>query len=92
MLGVNAIGIVMLAPMSLAALLRSSSLFMATQVVGGFWILGWSTVGLRKLTGMRLPRAFMAVLLSMFFQVAAAVTLHKLGLVSKDILKALLYA
>jgi hypothetical protein len=92
MLGINVIGVVMLAPMILAALLRSSNFFMATQVLGGFWILGWSTLGLRKLTGLRLPRAFMAVLLSMFFQIAVAITLHKLGLVSKDILKALLYA
>jgi|GEM_PF-1626273 len=92
MLGVNVVGVVMLAPMVLATLWRSSNLFMATQVVGGFWILGWGTLGLRKLTGLRLPRAFMAVLLSMFFQIAVAFTLHLLGLVPKDILKALLYA
>ncbi|MCX5794368.1 MAG: hypothetical protein NTY77_02580 [Elusimicrobia bacterium] len=92
MLGVNAIGLVMLAPMILATVLRSSNLFMGTQVVGGFWLLGWATLGLRKLTGLRLPRAFMAVLLSMFLQIAVAFTLHLLGLVPKDILKALLYA
>jgi hypothetical protein len=92
MLGINAIGIVMLAPMVLAALVRSPNLFMATQVVGGFWMLAWGTLGLRQLTGLRLPRAFMAVLLSMFFQIAVALTLNRLGLVPKDILKALLYA
>ena len=92
MLGVNAVGVVMLAPMVLATVLRSSGFFMAAQAVAGFWILGCGTLGLRKLTGLRLPRAFMAVLLSMFFQIAVAFTLHLLGLVPKDILKALLYA
>jgi hypothetical protein len=91
MLGVNVIGIVMLAPMVLAALLRSSNFFMATQVVGGFWILGWGTLGLRELTGLRLPRAFMAVLLSMFFQIQIAVTLYMSGLMSKGVLKALMF-
>jgi hypothetical protein len=82
----------MLVPMGLAASLRSKELFMASQAAGGFWILGCATVGLRRLTGLRLPRVFMAVLLSMFFQIALAFTLHILGLVPKDILKALLYA
>ncbi len=91
MLSVNIIGIVMLAPMVLATLLRSSNLFTATQVVGGFWILGWGTMGLRQLTGLRLPRAFMAVLLSMFFQIYVALALNLLGLLSKTILKALVF-
>ncbi|MBI5239524.1 MAG: hypothetical protein HY926_03565 [Elusimicrobia bacterium] len=92
MLGVNAVGVAMLAPMILATSLRSKGFFMASQAAGGFWILGCATLGLRQLTGLRLPRAFMAVLLSMFFQIALAFTLHLLGLVPKDILKALLYA
>ena len=92
MLGVNAVGVAALAPMTLAALAGSSGLFMASQAAGGFWILVCGTLGLRRLTGLRLPRAFMAMLLSMFFQIALALTLHFLGLVPKDILKALLYA
>jgi hypothetical protein len=92
MLGINVIGLAVLLPMLLATLLRSSSMFMAAQAAGGFWILGCGTLGLRRLTGLRLPRTFMAVLLSMFFQIAFAFTLHLLGLVPKDILKALLYA
>jgi len=92
MLGVNVVGVVMLAPMILAVCLRSPGLFTAVQAAGGLWILGCGTLGLRHLTELRLPRAFMAVLFSMFFQVAVALTLHLLGLVPKDILKALLYA
>ncbi|MDD5629166.1 MAG: hypothetical protein PHU21_08875 [Elusimicrobia bacterium] len=92
MLGVNAIGVAMLTPMALATAWRSSNFFMAAQVAAGFWLLGALTLGLREATGLRLPRAFMAVLLSMFLQIAVAFTLHLLGLVPKDILKALLYA
>ena len=92
MLGVNTIGIIILAPMILSVFLGGSGLFMASQAVATFWMLGCETLGLRRLTGLRLPRAFMAVLLSMFFQIAVAFTLYLLHLVPKDVLKALLYA
>jgi hypothetical protein len=92
MLAINAVGLVMLAPMALSVGLDSEQLFKGAQIVGGLWILGAGTLGLRALTGMRLPRCFMAVLLSMFMQIAFAFSLHMLGLVPKDILKALLYA
>ena len=48
--------------------------------------------GLRRLTGLRLPRVLMAVLLSLPFQVAVVIALYLLGLVPKDILKTLIYA
>lgn len=92
MLGLNVIGVLLLAPMTLAVLLDAPMLFTASQAAGGFWILIVGTLGLRELTGLRLPRAFMSVLLSMFFQIALAFTLHLLGLVPKEILKALFYA
>jgi hypothetical protein len=92
MLALNAIGIAALAPMSLAVLAGAAGLYKGAQIVGGLWILGSGTLALRALTGLRLPRCFMSLLLSMFMQVAFAFTLHMLGLVPKDILKALLYA
>lgn len=92
MIGLNVLGLIMLAPMIAAVPLASPSLFNAAQLAGGLWMLGAGTLGLRRLTGMRLPRAFMAVLLSMFFQISLAFALHFLGLVPKEILKALLYA
>lgn len=92
MLGLNAIGLAILAPMIGAAIADSPGAFKFVQAAGGLWILGAGTAGLRRLTGLRLPRAFMAVLFSMFFQIALAFTLHLLGIVPKDILKALLYA
>jgi hypothetical protein len=91
MLGLNAIGVVLLIPMTLMVLMKASSAFMTTQAIGGLWMLAAATLGLRELSGQRLPRAFMAVLLSMFFQIAFALTLHLLGIIPKDILKALLY-
>ena len=92
MLGLNALGLIMLAPTALAAALRSSVLFNAAQIAGGIWMIGAGALGLRRLTGIRLARAFMAMLLSMFFQIALACALYLLGVVPKDILQALLYA
>lgn len=91
MLGLNVLMLALLAPMALAVLLRHEGLFKLAQIAGGLWILGAGTRGLRVLTGLRLPRAFMALLLSMFFQVALAFGLYLLGLVPASILKALLY-
>ena len=92
MLGLNAVGIVLLVPMTVAVFMDAPEVFTITQAIGGPWILGWGTVGLRELTGLRLPRAFMAMLFSMFLQIALAFTLHLLGIVPKEILKALFYA
>lgn len=92
MLSINVIGLVLLLPMSAAVLIRHTGFFDCSQIAGGLWILGVGTLGLRELTGLRLPRAFMALLFSMFFQVALAFSLHLLGIVPKEILKALLYA
>lgn len=92
MLALNIIGLAIMIPLCGAAWARHSGLFTFSQAAGGLWILGCATVGLRELTGLRLPRAFMAVLLSMFSQIAFAFALHLLGLVPKEILKALFYA
>ncbi len=92
MLALNAIGLVSLLPMALSVPLESDTLFKAGQIGGGLWVLVSGTLALRSLTGQRLPRCFMAVLFSMFMQIAFAFSLHMLGLVPKDILKALLYA
>ena len=92
MLALNAIGIALLAPMALAVAIDQPGFFTFSQAVGGLWMLVAGALALRKLSGLRLPRAFMAVLFSMFLQIAFAFTLHLLGLVPKEILKALLYA
>ncbi|MBI5629564.1 MAG: hypothetical protein HY921_01630 [Elusimicrobia bacterium] len=92
LLGLNAIGIVLLLPMEGAVGLDWPNLFKAAQILGGLWILAAGTTGVKTLSGLRLPRAFMAVLLSLFFQMSLAITLYLSGAVPKEILKALLYA
>lgn len=92
MLGLNVLGLIMIVPMIVAVGAGSSQLFDGSQIAAGLWMVGAGTLGLRTLTGMRLPRAFMAVLLSMFFQISFAFALHFLGLVPASVLKALLYA
>jgi hypothetical protein len=92
MLALNAIGVVLLVPMTLALWLGNPGFFTFAQALGGLWMLVAATIAVRRLGDLRLPRAFMAVLLSMFLQIAVAFTLHLLGLVPKEILKALLYA
>lgn len=89
MLGVSALGLVQLALMAVAAFLRSGGLFKAAQAGVAFWLLGAGTIGLKAITGLRMPRAFLALFLSMFFLIAAAFTLHLLG-VPEEILKAAL--
>jgi hypothetical protein len=69
--------------------LGPEKLFMGVQIGGGLWLLAASTVGIRELTGLRLPRAFMAVILSLFLQAALAICLHFLG--APGVLAALLY-
>ncbi|HVA66046.1 MAG TPA: hypothetical protein VNK24_03875 [Elusimicrobiota bacterium] len=92
MLGTNVIGLVLIAPLAVSVFWRISNLFYAAQIAGGFWILAVSCVGLKELMSLRLPRAFMAVLLSLFLQIAFAFALHMAGLVPMQILKALLYS
>ena len=92
MLGTNVIGLALVLPMAAAAYWRLTDLFYATQIAGGFWILAVSCVGLKELMSLRLPRAFMAVLLSLFLQVGFAFALHMAGLVPMQMLKALLYS
>ncbi len=91
MLGLSALGLVQLALMSVAVSLRSAGFLKAVQAGVGFWLLGAGTVGLRAITGLRLPRAFLALFLSMFFLIAAAFTLHLLGIPQEILKAALLY-
>lgn len=91
MLGLNAIALVLLPPLIAAVLSRIPSVFTTVQAAGGLWMLAAAALGTRRLCGEKLARAFMSVLFSMFLQIALALSLHRMGLISKDILKALLY-
>jgi hypothetical protein len=88
-LGVNAIGLPIAAALALCVLLDQAQAFQGAQIIGGLWLLGATTLGARELSGLRLPRAFMAAILSAFLQFALAFCLHFLG--AKGVLKALFY-
>lgn len=88
-MGVNAIGLPIVALLAFSVVIGQGQLFTAAQIAGGLWLLGATTLGIRELTGLRLPRAFMAVILSAFLQFALAFCLHFLG--AQGVLKALFY-
>lgn len=91
MLALNAIGIALLAPLALMTAARSQMGFMLSQGLVGFWFLGASALGLRAVTGTRLPRTFLAILFVMAFQACLVAFLHLSGLMPKEILKAIVY-
>lgn len=91
MLGLNAISLALLPPMIMMTVLRSASGFTMTQAAGGLWMLAAAALGLRRLSRQKLARVFMSVLLSMFLQIALALSLQRMNLIPKDIFKALLY-
>ncbi|MBI4677890.1 MAG: hypothetical protein HY748_09940 [Elusimicrobia bacterium] len=91
MLALNAIAIAFLPFLTATALARHENAFIAVQVVMGLWLLGAGASGLRELWGLRLARAFMAILLSVAFQAAFCLTLYSAGLVPLEILKVMLF-
>ena len=92
MVGANVIGAVLILPMALTVWARSQTAFEMVQALGGLWMMTASALGLRQLTQLRLSRAFLAVVISLVFQIFVAFILFLSGAVSKEILKALLYA
>lgn len=69
---------------------RSQLMYQGLELVMLFWTLGLGAVVLGRLEGMPTPRAFAAIFFSMVAQMAAVFSLHIGGVVSKDILKALM--
>lgn len=88
-MGVNAIGLPIVALLALSVAANVPDAFKALQIVGGLWLLGATTLGVRYLSGLRMPRVFMAVILSAFLQFALTFCLHFLG--AAGVLKALYY-
>ena len=91
LLGLNAIGLVLLIPQIAAAVLRSDLLYKATLGLSVAWLLSCGGAGLRKLCGVSLARAVLAFLfanLVLNLVIAAAYLLHWLPL---EVLKVLVY-
>ncbi|MFA6316681.1 MAG: hypothetical protein WC943_04625 [Elusimicrobiota bacterium] len=91
MLALNAVFLALALPLTVSAVLRKEGAFMASQIVMGLWLLWAGTSGLRELAALRLPRAFMAILLSIVFQAALTLSLYAAGLVSREILMVMLF-
>ncbi len=90
MVALNALGLVILLPMSVCLAGRWREAFMAAQIGGGLWMLRNGALGIRELSGLRLSRAFLAVLFSLFHLVGLSFLLHFLG-APPAILKAVFY-
>ena len=90
MVALNALGLVILLPMSVCLAGRWREAFMAAQIGGGLWMLRNGALGIRELSGLRLSRAFLAVLFSLFHLVGLSFLLHFLG-APATVLKAVFY-
>ena len=86
----NAIGLA-LAPFFVAMTLLGLAIgYHALELVLVFWTLGLASYGVGRIMAMAVPRAFCAVFLALVFQLLFVFGLHLLGLIPKDVLKALM--
>lgn len=89
-LGINAVNLALLVPFALAVLARSAPAYFALEILMLFWMLGLGSYLLGALEDVSTPRAFAALFCSMLAQLWLVFSLYFLGLVPKDVLKALL--
>ncbi|HVE13859.1 MAG TPA: hypothetical protein VNI01_10730 [Elusimicrobiota bacterium] len=73
-----------------ATLLRAETLYHAVEMGSLLWLLAVASFGLARLAQIRTARAFLAIFLSALGQILALYGMHRLGLVSKEILKGLM--
>ncbi len=89
-LAVNAISLALLPLFSGAAFLKSPIAYHIVEIAALFWTLGLAAYGVSRLAGISAARAFCAIFLSTLCQVFFIFSLHLLGLIPKDALKALM--
>ncbi|MBI4385893.1 MAG: hypothetical protein HY551_00775 [Elusimicrobia bacterium] len=89
-LSVNVVNLALLAPFVLSVALRTAWMYHGLEFVLLFWTLGLGTYALSRLEELSTPRAFCAIFLSMLCQFWLVFSLYFLGLVPKDILKAMM--
>lgn len=90
MLGVNAIFLVLFIPLLCAVLWNLSNLYIYLTIAAAIWTLVLLGLALRPLTKTPLRCTFMAMILANVLQVCTALTLGILGIMPKEILKAVL--
>ncbi len=91
MLGLNVIALATF-PIEWASGLWLEKAWLMTAVLGGLWMLVAAGIGLREIAGIRLARAFLALIFLNIWQAAAIFAFYRLGLISKAVVAVLFYA
>ncbi len=89
-LAVNAISLALLPLFAGALFLKSPIAYHIVEIAALFWTLGLAAYGVSRLAGISAARAFCAIFLSTLCQVFFIFSLHLLGIIPKDALKALM--
>jgi hypothetical protein len=89
-MAINVINLALLAPFVATILLRATTAYHVLEMVMVFWTLGLGAYILSRLEGIPTARAFAVMFLSMLCQIWFVFALYFLGVVSSDILKALM--
>jgi len=92
LLAVNAASLALLPLFAAAVLSRSAVFYHSIEIVMLFWTLGLAAYGTSRVMGLQAARAFCAVFLSVACQLLFVFSMRLLGLLPKEILKALLAA
>ncbi|PCI37318.1 MAG: hypothetical protein COB53_06850 [Elusimicrobia bacterium] len=90
--GLHAAAIVLLIPFTIAVVARSPRAYHAVEFVMLFWVLGLATFSVRRILNIATARAFSAVFLSLITQILFVFSMHLLGVLPKEVLKALMAA
>lgn len=90
--GLHACAVVLLVPFTLTVLARSAAAYHAVEMAMLFWVLGLATYAVRRALGVPTARAFVAVFLSLLAQILFVFSMYSLGVLPKEVLKALMAA
>ena len=90
LLGVNALSLTLVPLFTAAVLARWAVGYHALEMGLLLWTLGISTYGAGRLLGLPAARAFCAVFLGLLAQIVFVFSMHTLGLLPNDVLKALM--
>lgn len=91
LLGLNAVGLVLLIPQAAASALRSDALYKASLALTVAWLLASGGTGLKRLADTSLPRAILAFLFANLALNVALAAAFLLGWLPMEVLKVLIY-
>ncbi len=90
--GLHIAAIALLIPFTIAVMAQSPRAYHAVEFAMLFWILGLATYSVRRVLGVPTARAFCAVFLSLIAQILFVFSMHLIGVLPKEVLKALMAA